>query len=210
MDDERPLDPEAGAAIVEAQRARVEASTAVDPRVLFGAWGLAWLLGFGLLWAAALDEPLVPVDLGVALAVFFALLAAAGVVTAVHIATRSRGVRGMSARQGALYGWGWFLGFAVVGALAHALRRAGASEDVVSLVMMATSVLLVGALYMAGGALWDSISQWALGAVITVSTVVALVVGLPHAYLVMSLGGGGAMLVAAGVEALRRRRARGH
>lgn len=209
MDDEHPLDPEATAALIAEQRARVEGATAVDARVLFGAWGLAWLLGFGLLWATALDEPLVAVDVDAALAVFAALLVAAGVVTAVHITARSRGVRGVSARQGALYGWAWFLGFAVVWALAFALRRAGAAEDIVSLVMMGTSVVLVGTLYMAGGALWDSTTQWALGAVITVVTVAALLVGLPHAYLVMCLGGGGAMLAAAAVEAVRRRRARG-
>ena len=59
--------------------------------------------------------------------------------------------------------------------------------------------LLVAALYMAGGAMWTDRAQFALGAWIALSTVVAAAVGPPGLLLVMSLAGGGGMLVAAAV-----------
>lgn len=202
--DDAPLDPQASAALIAEQRARVEAAVDVDGRVLFTAWGVAWTLGFGLLWAADAEASFAP-GTEVALLAFAGLLGAAGVVTAVHLVRRSRGVRGASARQGAMYGWAWFLGFGVVAALASALARAGVADDVMTLAMMAVSLVVVGTLYMAGGAVWDAPTQFALGAVILVATIVAVLVGPPHTYLVMCVGGGGAMLAGAVVEAVRRR-----
>ena len=86
--------------------------------------------------------------------VFTALLVLAVAVTAWHLAVKGTGVRGASARQGAMYGWAWFLSFGVVFALGVALDRAGATGEVMSLAMTVASLLMVGALYMACGAIW--------------------------------------------------------
>lgn len=209
LDDDAPLDAAAGAAILAAQRARVRSATDVDGRVLFGAWGLAWVLGFGALWlAASRDDP--PFSYGTALVVFAVLLVTAMAVTAWHLAVRTAGVHGTSAVQGAMYGWTWFVAFAGIFALSVALQRAGASSTVVTTVMTLVPAVVVGAMYMAGGAIWGDRTQFALGAVIGVVTVVAAFVGLPHLLGVMAAVGGGGMLVAAGVAHvhLRRRAAR--
>lgn len=203
--DDAPLDPAAGVALIEEQRAKVLEATDVDGRILFGAWGAAWVLGFGALWATALDEPLLPWAHTTSQWVFFALLVAAMIVTAVHIGGRSTGVRGASAMQGAMYGWAWSLGFAGIGALGFALDRLDASAAVTGTVMTTGSTIVVGALYMAGGAVWKDRNQFALGAWIGVVTVVATVVGYPHLLGVMALAGGGGMLVMAAVDAVRRR-----
>jgi hypothetical protein len=208
MDDDAPLDPAASAALIAEQRAKVEAAMDVDARVLFGAWGVAWLVGFTVLWLRDLEPPVLRMSQQAGMMVFAALLFAAGGVTAWHLAVKGRGIRGASARQGAMYGWSWSLSFGVVGALAYALARAGASEEVMGVAMMITSLLVVGALYMAGGALWEERIQWALGAWICLATIVAAVVGLPHMYLVMAVGGGGGLLVGAAADGVRRRRAR--
>jgi len=206
MVEDTPLDPASSAALIAEQRAKVEAATDVDGRIMFGAWGVAWLLGFGLLWLVNSGRLTMPDE--AAFLAFTALLVLAGAVTAWHLAVKGTGVRGASARQGAMYGWAWFLSFGVVFALGVALDRAGATGEVMSLAMTVASLLMVGALYMAGGAIWEERIQWALGAWICVSTIAAALVGSPHMYLVMSLAGGGGMLVAAGVEAARRRRPR--
>jgi len=208
MVEDTPLDPAASAALIAEQRAKVEAAVEVDGRILFVAWGVAWLLGFGLLWAVDVDPPLVDIPRGMGLTVFFALLVAAMAVTAVHLARKARGVRGTSALQGAMYGWSWFLAFAGVGALGYALHRDGASEQVSGMVMMTVSTLVVGSLYMADGAIWGERAQFTLGAWILVATIIAVVAGAPNMLLVMSLAGGGGMLAAAGVEATRRGRPR--
>lgn len=111
------LSPAELLALAENQRARTNAALDVDGRLLLGAWGLAWLLGFGLFWLASPfrdGAPLLAVSIPVVSVVYAALLLSAAVVTAVHIVRRSRGVRGLSARQGAMHGWAWMLGFVAV------------------------------------------------------------------------------------------------
>ncbi|MCL3861625.1 hypothetical protein [Actinotalea sp. K2] len=204
--DDAPLDPVASAALIVDQRRRVESATDVDGRLLFGVWGVAWLLGFGLLWSVSRDEPLLDLSIGIALAIFTALLLSAVVITTIHTATRSVGVSGASATQGAMYGWAWFLGFGGIGALGYALGRLDVEPATLSTVMTVASTLLVGALYMAGGAIWQDRNQFALGAWIALSSIAAAVVGFPHLLLLMSLAGGGGMLIGAVAEAARRRR----
>ena len=206
MSDDTPLDPAASVALIAEQRAKVQAATDVDGRLLFGVWGVAWLIGFWLQWAAWGDDPLIHLSYGAALAVFGMLLITAMVVTTVHIARRSAGIRGTTSTQGAMYGWAWFFAFAGIGVLGHALDSAGASAEVVSTAMTASSTLFVGVLYMAGGALWRVRIQFVLGAWICLVTIVATLVGAPNMLLVMALGGGGGMLMVGVIEAVRRGR----
>jgi hypothetical protein len=138
--------------------------------------------------------------------VFAGLLVAAAAVTAVHVARRTAGVHGPSAVQGAMYGWAWFLGFVAVFALPSALGRAGAGPAVVQVAMTLVPALLAGVLYMAGAAIWQDRTQFVLGGWIVLVTVAAAFVDGPGMLAVMALAGGGGMLVAALVEAVRRRR----
>jgi hypothetical protein len=207
--EDAPLDPAASAALIDAQRARVAVETDVDGRLLFGAWGVAWLLGFGALFLVAGDEPVVDVERGYAGLFFAAVLVAAMVVTAVHLARRTAGVRGTSATQGAMYGWSWFVGFGGLTVLSLALGRAGANEDVMATTWTIAPPLLVGVLYMAGAAIWQDRTQFALGVWISVVTMVAAIVGGPGMLAVMALAGGGGMIVAAFSTEVRRRRVRG-
>lgn len=205
-DDDAPLDPAQSAALIAEQRARVVEAVDVDPRLLFGVWGTAWLLGFGVLWAVAVDEPLLDLDPRYAQMVFGLLLLGAAAVTAVHLARRSGGVRGSSATQGAMFGWAWGLTFAGFGALGAALNELDAGAAITSTVMSGGSALAVGALYMAGGAIWRDRTQFVLGVWVAGVTIVAILVGYPHLLAVMSLAGGGGMLLGAVAEQVRRRR----
>ncbi len=203
-EDDSPPEPGAARSIIDDQRGKVSEQLDLDARILFGAWGTAWLVGFGLQWLAARGD----VDSVVAGATFGGLMVLAGVVTAVHSARRSAGVRGPSARQGAMYGWSWSLSFAGIVGLSVGLSRLGADSEVVGIVMTVASALLVAALYMTGGAMWGDVTFFALGAWIAVVTAVAAVIAGEATPLVMALAGGGGMLAAAGRDAvLRRRRA---
>ncbi|WP_336921609.1 hypothetical protein [Aquipuribacter sp. SD81] len=196
-------------ALVQAEQARVAAAFRPDERLLFGAWGTAWLVGFLLMWAGSpLREggPLVAVPGVVVGVAFFLLLLSAGVVTAVHSTRAGRGLRGASSRVGAMYGWGWFLGFASLPLVVLSADRLGAPPEVAALLWPALSGLVVGLLYIGGGAAWDDPTQFAIGAWILVTTGLGCLLGLPGLYLVMALAGGGGFLAAAAWFALRRRR----
>ncbi len=201
-----PLDPAEQLRLVAAQQARTRRSLAPDERFLFGAWGVAWLVGFGVIWLASPlrdGGPLVAVPGLVAGLLFFVLLVGAGVVTAVHSYRAGRGLAGPSSRTGAMYGWGWFLGFAMLPCIVLGAERLGASPEVMAMLWPAVSGLIVGLLYVGGAAAWDDPTQFVIGAWIIVTTGVGCLLGLPGLYLVMCLAGGGGFLAAAAWFALR-------
>lgn len=198
-----PVDPQAMADLVAAQRARTAAELSVDARLVFGAWGLAWLIGLGLMWASFTERLAMPFWLAGAL--FGALLVVAAVITVVHSMRRGAGVSGVSSRQGAMYGWTWFAVFVGDGAVMATLGRMDVGPEASLLVGSALPALLVAALYMVGGALWSDRVQFTLGAWIAGSTTVGALAGSPTILLVMSVAGGGGMLVAALLAAVRRR-----
>lgn len=200
-----PLNPADSLAIIDAQRALTRARSEPDPRLLFAIWGIAWLVGYLALFTTARSssehQPAVW-----SFVVFALAIAAAIVSTIVHVIRRTAGLQGVSARSGAMYGWSWSIGFVGIYLIASGLQRAGAGPEVMSLTWNALPVLLVGVLYLTGGALWQTTVMYALGVWFVLLAGVATVVGLPNVYLVMALAGGGGMLVGALAAHLARRR----
>jgi hypothetical protein len=199
------LDPAGMLALVEGERARAQRAVEPDARVVYGVWGAAWLVGFLVFWAAATGRA--PLPLAAAGAVLAAGLVLAAVVTTAHIGRRMRGVRGVSSRTGAMYGWSWFLGFATLTAVMTGATRQGLPEETGALLWPVLSGLVVGTLYLAGGALWQDRVQFGLGAWVLVASSLGALVGYPAVHLVMALcGGGGFLLAAAAMPVLRRER----
>lgn len=203
--DDAPPDPREGLAIVAAQRRRVRDSD-VDPRVLFGAWGLGWLLAYGMLWWDSSGSPTGTATARGGIA-FGAILLVALVVTLVHVARAGRGLAGASQRTGAMYGSAWGIGFAGQGLIVGGIVNAGANPAVIAIVANSVACLVVGMMYMAGGALWRETAMYVIGAWMIAVAAAASLVGMPAGYLVMSLAGGGGMLVGAAISAVYRRRA---
>lgn len=203
------LDPAEQLQLVARTQARTQRALAPDERLLFGAWGVAWFVGFGVMW---LTSPLrdggalVPLPGLVVGSLFFLLLLAAGVLTAWHSIRAGRGVTGPSNRTGAMYGWGWPLGFAMLPCIVLSAERLGASPEATAMMWPAVSGLIVGLLYIGGAAAFDDPLQFAIGAWIMVTTGVGCLLGLLPLYLVMCLAGGGGFLAAAAWFAVRRRR----
>ena len=200
------LSPGESLALVEAQRAHVRSSTDVHVEVPYGAWGLAWLLGFAALWAARSPSSPVQVPVPVAGTVLGVLMLGALVVTLVHTLRQVRGVRTDDDLRGALYGWSWFLGFSALTAVMITLGRRGVDPALLDLLWPALSCLLVAVLYMMGAAVWRDVHMFGLGAWFAVCVVAGVLVGTPGMFAVMSLAGGGGFLLAALWFAVRRRR----
>ncbi|MBB2923492.1 hypothetical protein [Cellulomonas cellasea] len=202
---DEPLDLAESLAIIQAQRARVRDQVAPDPRVLFGAWGVAWLVGYLVLWSSARGEPYGHPGRA-AFTVFGVLLSAALAATIAHIARRTAGVRGASERAGSMYGWTWTIGFSAVVLTMIGLTRAGAGWEVLALGWNALSALVVGVLYAAGAAMWEDWRMFGLGAWIALVAGATTLLGVPGSYLLMALAGGGGMLAAATLAHVSRRK----
>jgi hypothetical protein len=201
--DESTLDPARMLALLQAERQRTAVALTPDARLLFGVWGAAWLVGFLAMWASASSAAPVRPDGAVAGAAFAVLLGGAAVVTGVHLARRTAGVRGTSSRVGAMYGWTWFVAFGALFAVMAGAYREGIGPDTAALLWSGASALVVGALYMAGGAIWQDGVQFALGLWIVLSGAAGALAGFPTVFLVMALAGGGGFLAVAAWFALR-------
>ena len=162
-------------------------------------WAVAWIVGFGAIWSAADGggNPFFRVPTAPAWIVFGAAIIGGIVVSTVAGIRSGAGVRGPSRLAGAMYGWAWTLSMIGGGMLVGAAQRAGAGAAVMAVVSPAIFVLLVGVLYLAGGALWRSPVQYALGVVMIGTAVGASYAGAPTNYLVYATVGPVAMLIVA-------------
>jgi len=210
VDEDRPLSAGESLALIERQQQEVGRKLGVNVALFYAPWGAAYLLGFG---AVFLTYPTgVPFRLpGVAAGVIVGMLFAAAVVVSVVTGTRAgRGVRGPSSAAGAMYGWTWTLGFSALATVNIGIGRLGLPADAMTLLWSGSSLLLVGVLYLAGGALWQDRFQYGLGVWMLVSGAASVFAGVPGNFAVVSLAGGGGLLLTAGYFALRHvhRRAR--
>ncbi len=207
--DDGSLTAEQSLALIEAQRSRVQAETDVDPVLLYGVWGTAWLVGFGL-WALTASrgdgDRVLDLPAGLVGASFAVLLVSAAAVTTWHSVRAGRGLRGEGQMRGAMYGGSWFLAFVGLFAVMAAVGRQGASDELMSLLSPLLACLLVGVMQMMGGAVWKDRALFAIGVWVLLCTAVGGLLGLPDFYLVMSLAGGGGFLLGAGWHLLRRKR----
>ena len=169
-------------------------------------WGLTWIIGYGSLWGA--QQGWLPLEPASALIVLAAALAAATVSTVVIFTRSSRGIRGQSAFQGRMYGAAWALGFTVVGALSAVIGRAIDDFWLRGLLINSISVLIVGLLYITGGAAFKDRAQSYLGIWLLAVTTAALVSGPDYFLSVFLFLGATGLMAGAVVEYLRTRRQR--
>lgn len=179
--DSATLDPADTLRLIQAQQEKVR-RLEPDGRLLYGSWGIAWLVGFLTLYFSrdAADRPA-----NWAFVIFFALLGSAMALSIVHSIRATRGVRGESA-------------------------RAGASGVVIALAANGLACAVAGVQYLAAGAMFQDIRSYLLGVWILLVGALGTFVGIDFTYQVMAVLGGGGLLVMAGIEQvlrLRRRRA---
>ncbi|MFD2794228.1 hypothetical protein ACFS27_11780 [Promicromonospora vindobonensis] len=198
------LSPAETLRMIQRQQEAARDATEPDGRLLFGAWGLAWLIGYLAMWITARDTGSPEGWAGWVLA---GCIVGAMAFTIVHSVTRTAGTRGTSARIGAMYGWTWFLAFTTFGVLIGAMGDAGASPEVMAIAANGFACLVVGLMYIAGGLLFDENRMSAVGAWMLVTAGLAAFAGMPNTYLVMAVAGGGGFFAMVVVEqGIRSRR----
>jgi hypothetical protein len=206
-DDAPPASPAESLALIQQERAAVAGSVEINPLAYYLPWGLAWLIGYGVLFLRFGPDGRVFVDLPewLPLAVLFAAMAIAMVSTVVVSARRGRGVEGRSSWQGTAYGFAWFLAFAGVGTTTgHFMDFLPEQER--GLLWSCVSVGTVAVMYMAGAAIWLSRDMFVLGAWLTVINIAGVALGPGWHSLLISLGGGGGLCVFGALLWLRGRR----
>jgi hypothetical protein len=183
--------------LIEAQREAAVRSLSPDPRLIYWPWGLAWFIGFGLLFLRFGPDERVYVDMPpwLPLTTLYVLMVVAFVVSGVAGARANRQISGDSSIRGRRYGLSWGLGFLTTTVICiHFSDKL--PPDEVTLLWSSASVGLVGVLYLAGSAIWQSTDLLVLGVWLTISNVAGVLAGTGWHALVTSIAGGGGLLVA--------------
>lgn len=194
--------------MIEQQGEKAAASLRVDPVRILGAWGAAWLGGFGAVYLASAGGPGPFLAMRTALVVLGAVFALAVAATMSESVRRGRGVAGPSRQVGAMYGWGWGLALATLFAVNMGLAHEGLASGLRPLVWSGSALLVVGLMYLAAGIIWRDRVQYGLGAWTLIVGAASVSAGAPDNFAVLSLAGGGGFLVAAAVSRAVRRRSR--
>ena len=185
-------------AIIEEGRSRTAAGLTPNLVLMYGVWGVAWMVGFGVSYVLSADLLDIPPALVITL---IAATFVSAVVISIVVGVRSgRGLRGPSETTGTMYGISWMIALTGLGLLLGGIQL---PDDVAGLVYPASFVLLVGVMYLFGGTLWNDRLQYGLGIWLIVVAAMSTFLGNPNNYLVLAVGGAGGLLAIAGYHAFR-------
>jgi len=183
--------------LIQDTRAKATRALAVDGGRLYGAWGLAWLLGFGAIWLSVRADPTYRTPPAWAFVVLGVCLAAALAISVLTMDRARHGVTGPSSTWRKWYGWAWVVSFTCVFLLTAGVAHAGASAAVIGLVASAGPVLVVSVMYLVGGSLWHDGTMFIIGAWLALTIGVAVLFGTVTFDLILAIAGGGGFVMAA-------------
>jgi hypothetical protein len=197
FDDEPPEDPASALRLIREQQAEASRQLNPDPRLFMWPWGLAWLIGFGLIFLRFGPDGRVFINLPpwLPLTSLFVLLAVAGVISGLAGAKAFGQVTGESTRRGTWYGYAWFLGYLTMFVILIQVSDQ-LSGELVGLLWSASAVGLTGILHIAGGAIWLDRALFLLGVWLTVINLAGVLAGPGWHALIVALAGGGGILLA--------------
>ncbi|HUR03624.1 MAG TPA: hypothetical protein VM347_13865 [Nonomuraea sp.] len=196
-DGERVRSPEETLRLIEEQQAATVRRLRADPLFLYVPWGVAWLVGFTCFFLHyGLDgKPYAPISQTQALTVLMIFQLIAGSLAAYELTRMHTGVRGDTTAKGAMYGYTWFAGMVAMSVIAI---RVGPMlpEAESGLLWAGISLLVVGVLYMAGGAIFLFWPMFFVGVGISAVNALGVLLGPGwHALLTAVLLGCGQIVV---------------
>lgn len=207
MTDDETFESHAAAAAL-IQQTTSDARRSMDPRLpqLYGAWGVAWLVGIGGMWLAVRGQHPYTGPTTASAVLLGVLLVSAVVVTILYVGRATRGVHGQSEVQGRIFGFAWLLGFGAYFTMQGALVHLGASAAVLGVLGATGPLLITSMVYFLGAAIWLDRPMLAMGIWLAVVVAAGVWTGPVTVLLVDAIAGGGGFLVMTGYLALRRRR----
>lgn len=207
IEDDSPLDPAESLRLIERERVTAELNITPDPRGFLWPWGFAWVIGFGVYFLrfGPGDRVFLDMPSWIPLTLLLVLFMAAGIFTGWFGARLSKDVKGPSSRQGAMYGITWSVAYAGMSVVLSTTN--GLLDDPhASMLWAGVMVAVTGVMHMAGGAIWNDRTLYALGLWTNGVNIVGVIAGPGWHALILALLGGGGMLLAGTLQWLRLRR----
>jgi hypothetical protein len=192
------------AAVVRDAHARARRELVICAPLVYAAWGLVWLLGYGGMWLSVRGQHPYSGPSGVSIAAVF-VLAGIAITTVLAIASKAvAGIDGQSVRHRRVLVMTWAVGYLALLIVGPAISSS-VSTRTLAFISFAGPVLLAGLVYILAAALGRYRPAFALGAWL-------VIIGTSCAWLApatilatCALAGGGAFLLMAAIETGLRR-----
>ena len=199
MLEDQDMSVQEAAAVVQDARARARKELVISTPLVYLAWGLVWLVGYGAMWLSVRGQHPYTGPSGVSMAAVFVLAGFAVAAVLVIANKAAAGIDGRSVRHRRIIGATWAIGYLSLLIVAPAISSS-VSTRTLAFISFAGPVLLVGLVYILAAALGRNRQAFVLGAWL-------VIVGIGCAWLApatilaaCAVAGGGAFLLTAVIE----------
>lgn len=203
-----PSDPRAALGIIEATADRAERELALHEGPLYVAWGIAWLVAFGVTFLQLDAGVLSGLPAWTPSVLWPVAIGAAGIFSAVYSTPASRGVGGHSQRMGRRIGLAWPAAMALAIALLTALPTLSPADSDVPWFIAVVFVFAAAVMYLGMGAVFVDDTMLGTGLWFGVLNAVAILAAPGWYGAIMAVGGGGGLLAAGALSRRRHTRRR--
>jgi hypothetical protein len=197
--EDQDMSVQEAAAVVQDARARARKELVISTPLVYMAWGLVWLIGYGAMWLSVRGQHPYTGPSGVSIAAVFVLAGFAVAAVLVIASKAAAGIDGQSVRHRRIIGATWAIGYLSLLIAAPAVSSS-VSTRTLAFISFAGPVLLVGLVYILAAALGRYRPALVLGAWL-------VIVGTSCAWLApatilaaCAVAGGGALLLMAVIE----------
>jgi hypothetical protein len=207
IDEATGMDVQHAAVILRQARERARRELAVRRPLLFVAWGLVVLFGYGVMWLSVRGQHPFHGPTAPSIVTAAALVLTAAVFTAWATDRATRGIGGRSLLQRGTFVLALAAGGVTLGNFTRAVAHAGASRPLIALLGAAAPLLVAGLVFVASCAIYGSLDwpRLALGLWLLAVAAGGAWGGAVTNLAVYALAGGGGILLMAAIEPGLRR-----
>jgi hypothetical protein len=187
------------AAIAADARRHARRELVISAPVVYLAWGLVWLIGYGAMWLSVRGQHPYRGPSGVSIAAVFVLAGFAAAAVLVVARRATAGIGGQSARYRRIIVAAWASGYLIL-LLVQAGISGSVSTRALAFVGLAGPLLLAGLIYILASVLGRDRPAFALGAWLVLAGASCAWLAPAAVLATCALAGGGAFLLIAVIE----------
>ena len=199
MLEDQDMSVQEAAAVVREARVRARRELVISAPLVYAAWGLVWLLGYGAMWVSVRGQHPYTGPSGVSIATVFVLAGFAAAAVLVIIHRSAAGIDGQSVRYRRIILATWATGYLIL-LLVQAAISSSVSTRTLAFVALAGPLLLAGLAYILASVLGRNRPAFALGAWLMIAGASCAWQAPATTLAICALAGGGAFLVMAVIE----------
>jgi hypothetical protein len=200
MAEDQDMSVAQAAAIAADARRHARQELVISAPVVYLAWGLVWLVGYGAMWLSVRGQHPYRGPSGVSIAAVLALAGFAAVAVLVVARRATAGIGGRSARYRRIIVAAWASGYLIL-LLVQAGISGSVSARALAFVGLAGPLLLAGLIYILASVLGRDRPAFALGAWLVLAGASCAWLAPAAVLATCALAGGGAFLLIAAIEA---------